>query len=1023
MTRIFVKYGLFAMLFLGGAAAHAETPLTLFQSFIGHHNFQVTGNTLRTEPNSGNACLVGVSSSNPIVGVPATATVSAAYLYWAGSGSAVDATVALNGTAITADRTFTTTFPFARTDYDFFSGFADVTALIAGNGNGIYTFSGLTVNTGAPHCAVSAVLAGWSLVIVYEDPAEDLRAVNLFDGFQFFRGNAITLTPNNFRVPVAPINGQFTVITWEGDPQNSGRLGGFSERLTFNGALLDDGLIPPGSNPSVQQYDGTINSLGQITSYGVDIDTYDVSAFISAADTSATVVYSSGGDLVLLSVEIMSTTTQPFVDLEIQKSHVGNFLAGTNGDYTIRVTNNGPEPEGDVITVTDTLPAGMTYVSGTGGAWVCGAVGQDVSCTHPPPIPVGSSLADLTLTVALDAAAIPSLTNTASVSSGSTDNVPANDSSSDLTVVIGPDLSTSTKTVVDLNGGDADPGDILRYTILLNETGGDDALNVSVTDDMPTLAGGFNVVSFPAGATDNSTGAGTGANGSGFLNITNITVPTGSTETIVFEVGIASGAQPGDIIANIAAVVSPNGPGAGPAAADVIVSQSQARAGGIKSLYLFDLLTADPNGFNDGPPPYLSRTPPGGGQAHVNIDKTGAPVAWTMTPQLRRDFTITGGVAPQVFVPVTLYLSKNGAGGGRVRRDLRVQLDSIGPTSTRIGSTVTLQFGAPPRSAPIPITFNIPVDTDTTLLQGSQMILTLRNVTPGGGNRRIRVWPAVGGNNSRVEMDSSTVINVDNVSFFDAASPGGAPLTTITPGLDVFVRAGVGDPFGNFDIAGASLDIDDALGAPQVVAQAMTAVANPDLATTTFEFRYTVPAAGAPGTWTASVTANEGTEGIVRHQAAGVFDVVLPELLVEKLSRVISDPANGTVDPKRIPGATVEYAVIVTNLGFGVVDNASLVITDPVPANTDLFVDTSAGDPIVFTDGTTASGLGYTFASDVTFSSQPGGGPPYTYVPVPDAAGFDPLVTAMRINPAGIMNGASGGNNPSFVIRFRVRID
>lgn len=1022
MTRIFVKYGLFAMLFLAGATADAETPLSLFQSFIGHHNFQTTGNTLRTEANTGNACLVGVSSSNPIVGVPAAATVSAAYLYWAGSGSTVDSIVALNGTVIPADRTFTATFPFAGTDFDFFSGFADVSALIAGNSNGIYTFTGLTVNTGAPHCAVSAVLAGWSLVIVYEDPAEDLRAVNIFDGFQFFRGNAITLTPNNFRVPAAPINGKFTVITWEGDPQNSGPLDGFSESLTFNGALLDDGLIPPGSNPSVQQYDGTINSLGQSTSHGVDIDTYDVSAFISAGETSATVVYSSGGDLVLLSAEIMSTTTQPFVDLEIQKSHAGDFLAGANGDYTISVTNNGPEPEGDVITVTDTLPAGMTFVSGTGGAWVCGAVGQDVSCTHPPPIPVGSSLVDLTLTVAVGPAAIPSLSNTASVSSGSTDNVPANDSSSDVTVVIGPDLTSSTKTVVDVNGGDADPGDILRYTISLHETGGGDALNVSVTDDMPTLAGGFNVVSIPAGATDNSTGAGTGANGSGFLNITNITVPTDSTETIVFEVAIASGAQPGDIIENIAAVISPNGPGASPAAANVIVSQSQVAAGGIKSLYLFDLASADPHGFNDGPQPYLSRTPPGGGQAHVNVDKNAAPVAWTMTPQLSRDFTISGGLAPQVFVPVTLYLSKNGARGDPVRRDLRIRLDSIGPTSTRIGNTVTLQFAAPPRTAPIPITFNIPVDNDTTLLQGSQMTLTLTNVTPGGGNRRIRVWPVVGGNNSRVEMDSSTVINVDSVGFFDAPSPGGAPVTTITPGLDIFVRADVGDPFGNFDIAGATLGIDDALGVPQVAAQAMAAVANPDQATSTFEFQYTVPATGAPGTWTASVTANEGTEGIVTHQGSGVFDVVRPGILVSKLSRVISDPANGTIDPKRIPGATVEYEVTVTNQGFGLVDDTSLVITDLVPVNTDLFVDTGAGDPIVFIDGATASGLSYTFASDVTFSSQPGGGTPYTYVPVPDAAGFDPLVTEMQVNPTGVMNGASGGNNPSFVIRFRVRI-
>ena len=47
----------------------------------------------------------------------------------------------------------------------------------------------------------------------------------------------------------------------------------------------------------------------------------------------------------------------------------------------------------------------------------------------------------------------------------------ANNSASDATTVVGPNLSTSTKTVVDQNGGDPDPGDTLRYTLTLVETG------------------------------------------------------------------------------------------------------------------------------------------------------------------------------------------------------------------------------------------------------------------------------------------------------------------------------------------------------------------------------------------------------------------------------------------------------------------------------------------------------------------------------------------------------------------------
>ena len=118
----------------------------------------------------------------------------------------------------------------------------------------------------------------------------------------------------------------------------------------------------------------------------------------------------------------------------------------------------------------------------------------------------------------------------------------------------------------------------------------------------------------------------------------------------------------------------------------------------------------------------------------------------------------------------------------------------------------------------------------------------------------------------------------------------------------------------------------------------------------------------------------------------------------------------------------MQYTLGVSNQGLGVVDANSLVITDPLPADTALFVDTSGGDPIVFVDGSTPSGLSYNYASDVTFSNQVGGGPPYNYVPSPDAQGFDAAVTGYRISPTGIMNPTVGSNTPSFNIRLRVQI-
>ncbi|MFQ5982589.1 MAG: hypothetical protein ACE5KS_04355, partial [Woeseiaceae bacterium] len=148
----------------------------------------------------------------------------------------------------------------------------------------------------------------------------------------------------------------------------------------------------------------------------------------------------------------------------------------------------------------------------------------------------------------------------------------------------------------------------------------------------------------------------------------------------------------------------------------------------------------------------------------------------------------------------------------------------------------------------------------------------------------------------------------------------------------------------------------------------------------------------------------------------------VPNLVVSKFVQTLSDPINGGSNPKSIPGAIMLYTIDVSNQGPGAVDADTLLITDPISANTAVFVDTSGGDPIVFVDGPVASGLGYVFTNDVEFSNQIGGGPPFIYVPTPDVDGFDSAVTDIRVVPTGSMNAASGGNFPSFRILLRLRV-
>ncbi|MEO5618881.1 MAG: hypothetical protein ABIS67_14025, partial [Candidatus Eisenbacteria bacterium] len=129
------------------------------------------------------------------------------------------------------------------------------------------------------------------------------------------------------------------------------------------------------------------------------------------------------------------------VNLALAKSHTGDFTAGTNGVYTLTVSNVGVGPSGGVVTVRDTLPAGLGFVSGSGTGWSSSASGQIVTCTNATPLAAGASTA-ITLTVSVGGAAAPAVTNRATVSGGN-DGTPANNTASDPTTVLANDLTLS----------------------------------------------------------------------------------------------------------------------------------------------------------------------------------------------------------------------------------------------------------------------------------------------------------------------------------------------------------------------------------------------------------------------------------------------------------------------------------------------------------------------------------------------------------------------------------------------------
>ncbi len=133
--------------------------------------------------------------------------------------------------------------------------------------------------------------------------------------------------------------------------------------------------------------------------------------------------------------------------LAIDKSHSGNFTQGQNGSYTLAVSNAGSVATSGEITVTDTLPTGLSYVSATGTGWVCGAVAQLVTCTSSTVIAATSAGNPITLTVAVAANAASPLVNTATATGGGDPTVRSDD---DSTVVNDPIPPVAIPTLTEL---------------------------------------------------------------------------------------------------------------------------------------------------------------------------------------------------------------------------------------------------------------------------------------------------------------------------------------------------------------------------------------------------------------------------------------------------------------------------------------------------------------------------------------------------------------------------------------------
>jgi len=191
-----------------------------------------------------------------------------------------------------------------------------------------------------------------------------------------------------------------------------------------------------------------------------------------------------------------SLTVEPVSDLAITKTaSAATVKPGETVTYTLGVENKGAS-ESPSITVTDTLPASLDYVSDDGGCTV--SAGHEITCESGP-LASGATRTIHVLT-AVAASATGTIANTAGVSGPNFDPDHSNDQETATTAVEQFANLGISKTV---SAATAKPGETITYTLAAENEGPSTSSPTTVTDALPAGLeyvsddGGCNVASAP----------------------------------------------------------------------------------------------------------------------------------------------------------------------------------------------------------------------------------------------------------------------------------------------------------------------------------------------------------------------------------------------------------------------------------------------------------------------------------------------------------------------------------------------
>ncbi len=463
-----------------------NTPLTLFREFDGYMDYTSTAGTLRTQPNTVDPCAITTSSSNTLSdAIPATATIEAAYLYWSHSGATMDSQVTFEGNTVIGQVGYNTSI-FGLQFYGFFSDVTSIITAIPDPSTNVYDFSGLTIDNTGSYCSSAVTLGAWSLIIFYSDSSLPASTINLYQGFDGNQNSSSTFTLSGFYA-IGSVGSKTTALSWEGDQTlaNNESLQ-FTTPLSGTNNLQGDGdNVGATSNPfNSTHYDGTVLPvLNNTTNYGVDLDTYDVSAFILPGETSATTQVNVGQDYVIMNAVLLKVpsnliTGRVFEDINYGGGAGRNYAASSGvgvPNATVELWDSG----GTLIDTQTTDASGIYVFAGMiDGNYSVRVVNSSVTSSRPGGSACGSCMPVQTFKTEYIASSLVERTNEV----GGTDPTATDPSAGTLTGaqslasvtivsegVAGLDFGFNFNTIVNTN--ESGQGSLEQFIVNSNEIG------------------------------------------------------------------------------------------------------------------------------------------------------------------------------------------------------------------------------------------------------------------------------------------------------------------------------------------------------------------------------------------------------------------------------------------------------------------------------------------------------------------------------------------------------------------------